>query len=223
MPKYLSWAEKTLQETKPEIIDQEYNNGFVFTRIDKGTMQQTRSLRIDLVGFKFSSENKRILKKVENISVTCNPIPYMNYDYTIGKLAKDFYTQKFGEGTMSAQKIKELLTDNIKSNFNYVLIYRDTTTGMNIGYSIIYRDENILHYSYPFYDLTNSPNNMGMGMMIKAIEYAISQNIKCIYLGSLQRPSDVYKLQFRNAEWFDGHNWSQDFASVKDILKEKHE
>jgi arginyl-tRNA--protein-N-Asp/Glu arginylyltransferase len=219
MPKYLSWAEKKLDESTPETIDREYNNGFVFTRIDKGIMQQTRSLRIDLAGFKFSSENKRILKKVENISVTCHPIPYMNYDYTIGKLAKDFYTQKFGEGTMSAQKIKELLTDKSKSNFNHVLVYSDTTTGMNIGYSIIYRDENILHYSYPFYNLTNSPNNIGMGMMIKAIEYAISQNIKYIYLGSLQRPSDVYKLQFNNTEWFNSQNWSQDFTSVKDILK----
>ena len=39
----------------------------------------------------------------------------------IGKLAKDFYETKFGPGTMSAAKVKELLTDEKGSNFDTLL------------------------------------------------------------------------------------------------------
>jgi hypothetical protein len=95
----------------------------VFTRKDKGVMQQTRSLRIDLSKFKLSSENRRILKKNEPLLLRPDTIPYPDYTWAIGKMGKDFYTTKFGDGTFSANKIKELVTDENKSNFNRLLSY----------------------------------------------------------------------------------------------------
>jgi arginyl-tRNA--protein-N-Asp/Glu arginylyltransferase len=59
---------------------------------------------------------------------------------------------------------------------------------------------------------------MGLGMMIRAIEYAKSAGAKYTYLGSLQRPSDTYKLQFEGLEWFDGEKWSTDEKEVREIL-----
>jgi arginyl-tRNA--protein-N-Asp/Glu arginylyltransferase len=60
---------------------------------------------------------------------------------------------------------------------------------------------------------------MGLGMMTIAIECAQKEGKKYIYLGSLQRPGDVYKLQFAGLEWFDGTEWSTDFKKVKMILR----
>jgi len=77
----------------------------------------------------------------------------------------------------------------------------------------------MLHYSYPFYDLATAPKDMGLGMMIMAIQYAKSAGMKYVYLGSLQRPTDTYKLQFAGLEWFDGETWSRDIEKVKKILK----
>jgi arginyl-tRNA--protein-N-Asp/Glu arginylyltransferase len=58
-----------------------------------------------------------------------------------------------------------------------------------------------------------------MAMMLNAILYAKENNKKYIYLGSAQRPTDTYKLQFKSLEWFDGDSWSEDLEELKNILK----
>jgi hypothetical protein len=138
-----------------------------------------------------------------------NEIPYTKYSWEIGKLAKDFYDEKAG-GAFTANKIKEILTTH--HNFNTFLNFSD------LGYAICYRDSEILHYSYPFYDLKKAPKDMGLIMMTKVL--AGMKGLKYVYLGSLQRPSDVYKLQFSGVEWFNGKEWKTDIGEVKKILKE---
>jgi arginyl-tRNA--protein-N-Asp/Glu arginylyltransferase len=214
---YLSWGEKTLTEFDDMSVESAYDAGFVFTRIGKGAMSQTRSLRIDLNKFELSSENRRILGKTEELSLSSHPIPYANYDWSIHKMGKEFYEKKFGEKIFSAQKIKELVTDKNKSNFNKLLVY--TKEGKNIGYCIALETKNTSHYCYPFYDLESNYQNLGMGMMLKAIVRAKEGGKKYIYLGSFQRQSDVYKLQFSGLEWFDGKQWQEDIDSLKEELK----
>lgn len=219
---YLHFQEQTITNFSDDSVNSFYNNGFVFTRISKGGMQQTRSLRINLEKFELSSENKRILRKNEAININSHPLPYQNYNWTIGKLGKDFYTTKFGDGTFSANKIKELFTDPDKSNFNRVLIY--SIENQAVGYCICYETNQILHYSYPFYQLNDNhqlPPNLGLGMMLKAILSAKDQGKKYIYLGSASRPTDTYKLQFTGLEWFDGKGWKTDLEELKNILSEK--
>ncbi len=227
---YLKWNETTITDFSDQNISDLYSHGYVFTRIGRGVMHQTRSVRIDLSKFELSSENRRILKKVESIAMNGVALPLADYDFKIGKLAKDFYELKFGPGIMSAQKIKEILTDSAKSNFNTLLAFgleKTSATPLHtsyliphtsIGYSICYSNKEILHYSYPFYDLNVSPKDMGLGMMILAIEYAKKSGIKYTYLGSLQRPTDTYKLQFKGLEWFDGLQWSDDIDAIRTLL-----
>jgi hypothetical protein len=111
------------------------------------------------------------------------------------------------------------MTDFEKSNFNRVFVY--SVSEEKIGYCIALETREIIHYSYPFYQLTaNSyqlPPNLGLGMMLGAILYAKEHNKKYIYLGSFQRPSDVYKLQFAGLEWFDGEGWQTDLEELKKI------
>ncbi len=220
--KYLHWKEEKITDFSEANISRQYGDGFVFTRIGKGVMHQTRSLRVNLSKFELSSENRRILKKVsefkkvgetlsEKISPEKKEIPYSEYNWEIGKMAKDFYDKKFGEGIFSAQKTKELLTSD-ESNFNIILKYSD------LGYAICYLNKEIFHYCYPFYDLEKSPKDMGLGMMTRAIVWAKEKGLKYVYLGSLQRPGDVYKLQFEGLEWFDGKRWQRDVERAKEVL-----
>jgi arginyl-tRNA--protein-N-Asp/Glu arginylyltransferase len=218
---YLHWKEQALSDLSETSITDAYNKGFVFTRLGKGVMHQTRSCRIDLSKFELSSENKRILKKTGDLEMRSSALPVAEYDFKIGKLAKDFYDTKFQPGIMSAQKVKEMLTDGKKSNFNKLLSFFDKVKLVEtaIGYAICYQNSEILHYSYPFYDLANSPDSMGLGMMIRAIQEAHNGGLKYIYLGSLQRPADTYKLQFAGLEWFDGKKWQTDLEAAKAALK----
>ncbi len=221
-PTYLTWEHRTLPHFTPEDLDKLYNEGYVATRIDRGVFKQTRSLRINLATFSLSSENRRILKKTDGLNLTSHPIPYVDYTWTIGKLAKDFYTEKFGDGTFSANKIKELLTEPSKSSFNKLLVYTYGTNPEPIGYCVTLETEEILHYCYPFYQLRATsyelPANLGLGMMLRAIITAQEEGKKYIYLGSLQRPSDTYKLQFEGLEWFDSNAWQTDIAAAKNLL-----
>lgn len=218
MSNYLSWKKQTITDFSSENISAAYADGFVFTRRGKGEMDQTRSVRVDLSKFVLSSENRRVLKKTDGITLETIPLPYSEYHWSIGKLAKDFYTTKFGDGTFSANKAKELLTDPDNSNFNMLLTY--THNEEVVGYSICYTDNEILHYSYPFYELTNVSQftNIGIGMMTKAILWAKDNGKKYVYLGSAQRPTDTYKFQFSGAEWFDGEKWVENVAELKKIL-----
>ncbi len=216
MNEYLKWKEQTITDFSPKNIETMYDRGFVFTRIGKGVMQQTRSIRIDLSKFELSSENRRILRKTERLSVTPYSLPFTHYTWEIGKMGKDFYETKFGDGTFSANKIKELLTGE-RDDFNHVFVY--SYEGKNVGYCIAVETENMLHYSYPFYILHSTFHipNLGIGMMTMAIEWALQNNKKYIYLGSFQRPGDVYKLQFSGMEWFDGKRWNDDLEELKSV------
>ncbi|MFA6459177.1 MAG: hypothetical protein WCV79_02140 [Candidatus Paceibacterota bacterium] len=213
---YLNWSQKTLTDGSSEDISKMYNNGYVYTRLGKGVMDQTRSVRIDLGKFQLSSENRRIQKKISGLELHSLPLPLQEYDWKLGKAAKDFYDTKFGSGIMSAQKIKEILTSPDKSNFNTLFIYR--FSGRDIGHAVCYQNDSLLHYSYPFYDISSAPKDMGLGMMLLAIDHAKQIGLKYIYLGSLQRPGDTYKLQFEGLEWFDGNTWQNDISLAKDIL-----
>ncbi len=230
--KYLSWKEETVKDFSDDNIAEMYEDGFVFTRLGKGIIQQTRSVRIDLSMFDLSSENRRILKKTEGLNLSPVALPLESYNIKIGKLAKDFYDTKFEPGIMSAQKVKEMLTDQKASNFNLLLRYsiyaitpggdKPSTASQTLiaatGYAICYSSPDMLHYSYPFYDL-ESPKDTGLGMMIRAVQYAKEAGMRYIYLGSLQRPTDTYKLQFSGLEWFDGKNWQTDVGPLKAILR----
>ncbi len=238
---YLVWDEQTIDPTDQAAVDAAYDRGFVFGRLGYGKMTQVRSLRIKLADFETTSENRRILRKSEGVSMAARKLPIDNYHWSIGKLAKDFYAAKFGDGTFSANKVKELLTDSEKSSFNLLLEfspYKGELEGVSpslqrsevnnptqppligeepVGYTICHQTKTILHYSYPFYDLEKSNRSMGLGMMTKAIVWAKEQGLDYIYLGSFQRASDIYKLQFAGMEWFDGERWSDDLEGLKSV------
>jgi len=217
---YHSWGHKQLNNATNQDITDMYNMGYVLGRLGKNNMNRTRSIRIDLQKFELNSENRRILRKTENVRVQQIILPILreSYDWKIHKLGKDFYTKKFGPKVFSANKIKELVTSN-ESSFNILLKY--VVDEDLLGYAICYQNDEIFHYTFPFYDLDRFQNNYGMGMMLQAILYAQNNNKKYIYLGSATRPADKYKLQFNGLEWFDGERWRKNMEDLKKVIQNK--
>jgi arginyl-tRNA--protein-N-Asp/Glu arginylyltransferase len=216
---YLQWNEEIISDFSDAAVDSLYNDGYVCTRRGKGVMHQTRSIRIDLSRFEPNSENRRVLKKTDMLAMRFDTLPYADYHWEIGKMAHDFYEQKFGKGTFSANKLKELMTNPEKSNFNRVFVY--SKNDEVIGYCIALETKTLVHYSYPFYKLrtmNHEPSSVGMGMMLRAILFAKNHGKQYIYLGSAQRPGDTYKLQFNGMEWFTGTTWSRDIEELKKVL-----
>src|SRR3989344_5603716 len=221
MKQYLAWQSINLTDFSEVNISDKYEQGFVFVRTQKGAMQQTRSLRVDLNKFNLSSENRRILKKLPDLKLEKLPLPLekSQYSWGIHKLGKDYYANKFGDKIFSAGKIRQLLTDKNDSNFNLLLKFSEN--GNVIGYCIAYYNKEILHYAYPFYDFQKYANTYAMGMMLKAILWAKASSKKYIYLGSATEDSDKYKLQFSGLSWFDGTSWSDNLEKLKNLLESR--
>lgn len=210
---YLNWEEKMIDDFSDAHLQTMYEQGFVFTRIGKGIMHKTRSARIELDAFTPTSENRRILKKNEQLALTALPLPFKDYTWEIGKMGKDFYSERGAD--FSANKIKELVTDSNASNFNRLYVFKEEEKV--VGYCIALETSEIIHYSYPFYK--SETKDTGLGMMLQAMTDAQNAGKKYFYIGSLQRPSDTYKLQFNGIEWFDGTKWNKDVDPVKNLLK----
>ncbi len=233
---YLNWDTKKIDVPPglpPETplpastIERLYDEGYVATRVGKGIFNKTRSLRIRLSEYAPSSENRRIMRKAteRGVAFETTGLPYERYHWTIHKMAKEFYTEKFGADTFSANKVREIMSVLGSTDFNTLLIYRSVieSNQQAIGYCIGLRTQRIFHYSYPFYNRRFAERelpSLGLSMMTQAVEWAKGSGHEFIYLGSLQRPSDTYKLQFAGAEWFDGERWQTDMAALKKILAE---
>lgn len=217
MESYLCWDQKTVSEVDDTTFAYWYEKGYLATRVGRGILQQTRSIRIDLSVFRLSSENRRVLSKNNNRTCAFHPIPYELYHWRIHKMGKEFYEKKFGKNTFSAQKIKELFT-TADTNFNGVLRYTSDKDTEATGYCIVRVTPTFLHYAYPFYDPARKESTLGMGMMLQAILLAQKEKKQYVYLGSAQRTSDTYKLQFNGLEWFDGNCWQTNVDELKKVL-----
>lgn len=228
MSKYFNTDKKDISEANTDEIEKLYNQGYVVTRLPE--MHQTRSLRIDLSKFTLTSENRRVLKKTSDIDMFVFDLPLHSNttNWRIHALGKKFYQKKFNDVDFSASKIREIINGKAKHNLLFTHYQSNTlpnnsTSGTidhtkTLGYTICYKTENILHYSFPFYELTSNIPNLGMGMMLKAISWAKYKNLEYLYLGSFTRPKDRYKLQFRGLEWWDQDHWSEDLANLKTTI-----
>ncbi len=206
-----------LQASDADNINEIYGKGFLATRIKKNYYYLSRNIRIDLENFEFTSENRRILKKTQNLTLESKKLQSPQFNYDISKLASDFFKEKFGKNIISTQKLKWLFTGDF---FNKLFIYK--LDDEIIGYCINMETENILHYSYPFYKPNLVKSNIGMGMILKAIEYAKENNKKYFYLGTVYTKESLYKLQFKQMEWFDGEKWNTDIALLKEKIKDEN-
>ncbi len=199
-------------EINNQNFDELYNQGYVLTR-KKGIVSKIISLRVNLKNYSPTSENRRILRKF-NISINELSLPLINYDWKIGKIAKDFYVIKQNEESFTSNIIKQILTNPNEFLFNTLLNYEDK------GFCICFKTKKLLHYAYPFYIEELWQTNFGMYMMTKCIDEYCQSEIEYIYLGSVHNKKAFYKLQFRGLEWFDPikNAWKEDLDELKSLV-----
>jgi arginyl-tRNA--protein-N-Asp/Glu arginylyltransferase len=205
-----------LESEEGDSIEDIYENGFLQSRIDSRLFYLSRGIRIDVSQFELSSENRRINRKTEYLTYELSTIDKFEYDYPIGKMAIDFYKERFGEKTISAQKWKWIFTSGV---FTHVIIFKDNRTNEVIGYCPIIMTKSILHYAYPFYKTNYLSENLGIGMMQSAILHSKETGIRYAYLGTCYTHNSLYKTQFKGAQWFTGEVWSDDIQGLKLTIK----
>jgi arginyl-tRNA--protein-N-Asp/Glu arginylyltransferase len=218
---YAIWAFPEANESPGDFFD----HGFLPSSRDLDRFYLCRQVRVDLRKFQPSSENRRILRKGEGITVKL--VRRSDFDYSPER--REFYKTyadiKFGKDVMSYERLDWLFKGKITS---HVLVFTDSHTGIEVGTVTLYIEQpGLAYYYYAFYDLNYYARNLGMYMMTAAAQLFAEQGLHFIYLGSCYSANALYKTQFPGAEFFNGFRWSPTLEELKYLInrdsKEQHQ
>jgi arginyl-tRNA--protein-N-Asp/Glu arginylyltransferase len=210
---YAIWAVPEPDETPADI----FNAGFLPSSRQLDRFYLCRQVRVNLVRFKPSSENRRILRKGAGIEVKL--VPREKFDYTPERrrFFKTYADIKFGKDVMTFERLDGLFGAPIIS---HLLVFTDAATAKEIGVATLYLEGKALaFYYYAFYDLNYYARNLGMFMMTSAAAEFAARGVKHLYLGTCYSDAALYKTQFAGAEFFNGFRWSGDLDELKFIIK----
>ena len=210
---YAIWAFPEAHET-PAIL---FDHGFLPSSRHLDRFYLCRQVRVNLREFSPSSENRRILRKGEGLTVKL--VPRTEFDYTPAR--REFYKTyadiKFGQDVMSYERLDALFEGEITS---HVLLFTDTVTDAEVGTVTLYLEPTAMaFYYYDFYDLNYFQRKLGMFMMTAAAALFAERGFHFLYLGSCYRPNALYKTQFAGAEFFNGVRWSPKLNELKYLIR----
>lgn len=181
-----------------------------------------RQIRVNLENFNHSSENRRIIRKCENIEYQLIPRDQFEYNQERREFCKNYADIKFGKDVMTFERLDSLFESKIVT---HVLLFSDSETDQEVGLVTLYLEKkNLAYYYYAFYDLNYYKRNLGMFMMTSAVDYFSRKNYNCIYLGTCYSRNALYKTQFTGAEFFNGFSWSDDLKELKYLIeRDRHD
>lgn len=210
---YAVWAFPERGEKPRQLFDA----GFLPSSRNLDRFYLCRQVRVDLRQFKPSSENRRILRKGEDIQVKLVPRRKFRYTAQRRDFCKGYADIKFGKDAMTVERLDNLFASRLIS---HVLVYTDHSSGAEIGLAMVYCDARALaFYYYAFYDLNYFQRNLGMFMMTSAVNLFAERGTRHTYLGSCYSKNALYKTQFAGAEFFNGFRWSGNLKELKHLVE----
>ncbi len=184
--------------------------------LDESIFYMARSLRVNLANFTPSSENRRIDRKMEDISILTELVPKddFRFDNEFYDFVQTYAEQRFQGGEMGRDRLEYLRS---RDELTHILVYSDQTTKLPIGYVFCCVDDEMLHYWYSFFDLALLESRpIGKWLMYKTLHLAQEWQKKYVYLGTCYGTKSLYKVRdFKGIEFYDGGGWSADQSMIK--------
>ena len=210
---YAIWAFPEPGETPADL----FNAGFLPSSRQLDRFYLCRQIRIALGKFTPSSENRRILRKGENI--TAKLIPRAEFEFTPVRreFCKRYTDAKFGASGMGYERLDSLFNSPVTS---HVLCFTEAATGVEVGLATLYLEgDRMAFFYYAFYDLAHANRSLGLFMMTTAARLFAERGCGHLYLGSCYADNALYKTQFTGFEFCNGNAWSANLEELKFILK----
>ena len=167
---YVVWAVPEAGEAPADI----FNAGFLPSARGLEQFYLCRNVRVDLVKFKPSSENRRILRKGE--SITMKLVPRAEFDLSPAR--KEFFLNyadaRYGKGVMPPERLELLFNSPLAT---HLLVFNDAQTGAELGIVLLYLEApRLAFYRYSFFDLNHPNRSLGLFLMTTAVEFFRSKN-----------------------------------------------
>jgi arginyl-tRNA--protein-N-Asp/Glu arginylyltransferase len=194
-----------------------FARGFLPSSRNLDRFYMCRHIRVELAKFSPSSENRRILRKGENIK--CSIMPRENFDYTPARreFCKAYADARFGQEVMSYERLDTLFVSPICT---HLMSFREIETEREVGLVVLYlHPPQAAFYYYAFYDLNYLSRNLGMYMMTRVVADLAGQGFDYIYLGSCYSRNALYKTQFEGFQFWNGFSWSPDVQQLKYLIQ----
>lgn len=218
---YATYCIKEDQSELPEIYAQgflPYSNN---VNLHEETYYLARSLRVDLSAFKESSENRRVVRKIEELQPSFEVIPTKDFnlnDLEFKNYCLDFASKRFSE-SISMDRLNYILAAKSISH-----IFQFKLADKNVGYVISIIENGTLHYWFSFFDLEYQTYALGKWMMFSVIKWAYEQKMAYVYLGTCYGEKSLYKVRdFKGLSYFDGNQWDSNVKTLKAKCKSDQE
>ena len=209
---YVVWAIPEAGEAPADL----FNAGFLPGARGLEQFYLCRNLRVDLALFKPSSENRRILRKGEGI--TMQLVPRAEFDFSAAR--KDFFLKyaeaRYGVGVMPPERLELLFNSALAT---HLMIFTDAA-GVELGVVLLYLEApRVAFFRYSFYDLNHPNRSLGLFLMTTAVNYFHERKFAHLYLGTCYSERALYKTQFNSVEFFNGFRWSQNLDELKHLVR----
>jgi arginyl-tRNA--protein-N-Asp/Glu arginylyltransferase len=210
---YVVWAIPDADEAPADL----FNAGFLPGARGLEQFYLCRHLRVDLAQFEPSSENRRILRKGEGI--TMQLVPRAEFDFSSAR--KEFFLKyaeaRYGAGVMPPERLELLFNSPLAT---HLMVFSDAATGAELGVVLLYlAAPRVAFYRFSFYDLNHPNRSLGLFLMTTAVNYFQEQKFNHLYLGTCYSERALYKTQFAGVEFFNGFRWSQNLDELKHLLR----
>lgn len=202
-------------------ISEIYGKGFLPYSNDLALQEEVyymaRSLRVDLTLFSETSENKRVLKKIAELSPVFRIISTREFkieDKNFQDFCMHFANERFSE-PFSLERLQYILRWKSLSH-----IFEFSLEGKVVGYVLSVMQGDTLHYWFAFFDLNYPAYSLGKYMMFSVIDWAKKNGLGFVYLGTVYGEKALYKARdFKGLEFFDGNNWQNELSQLKSKCK----
>lgn len=176
-----------------------------------------RQLRVPLGEWKPSSENRRVLRKMNPLKAEL--VPRAKFDYSARRRAAwlEFSEARFGVGVMPPERLDRLLGGQVVT---HLLHFTDPATGDDVGTVLMYlQSPRVAYYYYAFYSLVPEWKSVGMGMMTWAVAHFAAAGWQHLHLGTCYAEKALYKAQFEPLEFFNGFRWSRSLDELRHLIR----
>lgn len=208
---------------KQEELDKIYQQGFLpYTgdiELTQDTFYLARSLRVDLQDFSSSSENRRVNRKAEPLEIDMEIHRKEDFDMQsqdFQEFCSAYAEERFAGGAMESNRLEYVLEREMLTH-----IISFSNNEKTYGYVFAVMEKDMLHYWFSFYDTDfMRSHSLGKWMMWKVIDWAKSQGLSYVYIGTCYREKSLYKVRdHKGAAFFDGQKWNKDIDLLKSLCK----